>query len=516
MRIHAFIAASLIASAPVLATVAGEWRVNLLRGSTSQETVRASTQEAAWLACQAKIPNAATTSTSYTCQTPRYFATVTPNPAPTPTPTPTPTPVPTPTPTPTPAPTGVFFSDLTKGGPGAPLTICGKSVSSVAIGGIVATILAHQSANPAYDCARVIPTGSGAIAVAGAATGLTFTQTAGSVLYVSLAGDDTTAKAGDLTRPWRTVQRSTSERSGALAVAKAGDVIVLRGGTYSDIGFQSRWIRLLTTKDVAFVSFPGEAVTYTAGRGGGIHGPDSGHANQSTGITISGLKIVSPSTADSDGAPINMQYGANGWRLVNNDLSWPGASSSAKAGALTGHGSDVSVLGNHLHHVDGSQENHGYYIDGGDGNNGPYEIAYNLIEKVSAGNLLQTYDPLSNTGIRGVNVHDNELRDGGRYGLNLGEGTVSFTARNNLITNTGLAGVRLNMTSGSSTNILITANQLLNVNTKGSPSSSGAINCDSGVKAGSIVISGNKVTLGAGAKEVYSEYGDCSGLKYSP
>lgn len=446
----------------------------------------------------------------------KFVTKVTPTPAPTPTPTPTPTPVPTPTPTPTPVPTGAFFSDLTKAPAGAPITVCGKSVSSIAIGGIVSTILAHQSANPAYDCARVIPTGSGAITVNGAATGLNFTQTAGSVLYVSLTGDDTTAKAGDQSKPWRTVQRSTSERSGALGVAKAGDVIVLRGGDWRDIGFQSRWIRLLTTKDIAIVGYPGEAVTYTGGKGGGIHGPDSSHANQSTGITISGLKIVSPANADSDGAPINMQYGANGWRIVNVDLSWPGASTSAKAGGLTGHGSNVSVLGIRIHDVDGGQENHGYYIDGGDGENGPYEIAYNLIEKVAAGNLLQTYDPLDNIGIRGVNVHDNEFRDGGRYGLNLGEGTISFTARNNLIQNTALAGVRFNFTSGSSTSVLITNNTLLNVNTKGSPSSGGAINCDSGVKSGSIVVSANKITRGAGAKEDFQEYGECPAVKVIP
>lgn len=66
------------------ATVTGEWRVNLIRGSTTvQPASVGATQEAAWAACLARIPATATTSTSYKCQTPVYAATVTPDPPPT-------------------------------------------------------------------------------------------------------------------------------------------------------------------------------------------------------------------------------------------------------------------------------------------------------------------------------------------------------------------------------------------------------------------------------------------------
>jgi hypothetical protein len=69
----------------VYGATTGEWRVNLLRSGATQETLRASSQQAAWDACQARIPRAATSSTQYTCQTPRYVATVTPDtPAPVP------------------------------------------------------------------------------------------------------------------------------------------------------------------------------------------------------------------------------------------------------------------------------------------------------------------------------------------------------------------------------------------------------------------------------------------------
>ncbi len=63
-----------VATAAV-AGVTGEWRVNLLKSGTTQSTVTGATQEAAWAACQSKIP--AGTAGTYTCQTPRYVATVT-------------------------------------------------------------------------------------------------------------------------------------------------------------------------------------------------------------------------------------------------------------------------------------------------------------------------------------------------------------------------------------------------------------------------------------------------------
>lgn len=64
------------------AAVSGEWRVNLLRGSTTvQPYSSGATEAAAWQACQARIPRSAPAA-SYTCQTPRYVASVTPDPPP--------------------------------------------------------------------------------------------------------------------------------------------------------------------------------------------------------------------------------------------------------------------------------------------------------------------------------------------------------------------------------------------------------------------------------------------------
>ena len=60
--------------------VTGQWRVQLIRGSTTVGQGVGATEAAAWADCEAKIPRNATAPTVYACQTMRYYATVTPDP----------------------------------------------------------------------------------------------------------------------------------------------------------------------------------------------------------------------------------------------------------------------------------------------------------------------------------------------------------------------------------------------------------------------------------------------------
>lgn len=63
--------------------VTAEWRVNLIRGSTTVSPASVgATQEAAWAACQARIPTSAATTATYKCQTPVYVAIVSADPPP--------------------------------------------------------------------------------------------------------------------------------------------------------------------------------------------------------------------------------------------------------------------------------------------------------------------------------------------------------------------------------------------------------------------------------------------------
>lgn len=63
-----------------MAAVTGQWRVQLIRGSTAVGQGVGATESAAWADCEAKIPRSATSPTVYACQTMRYYATVTPDP----------------------------------------------------------------------------------------------------------------------------------------------------------------------------------------------------------------------------------------------------------------------------------------------------------------------------------------------------------------------------------------------------------------------------------------------------
>lgn len=68
---------SLLIVSPAYAAVVGEWQVNLLRGSTTQQPAsKGATQEAAWADCQQRIAAQPPSSSTWTCQTPRYVARV--------------------------------------------------------------------------------------------------------------------------------------------------------------------------------------------------------------------------------------------------------------------------------------------------------------------------------------------------------------------------------------------------------------------------------------------------------
>jgi hypothetical protein len=282
-----------------------------------------------------------------------------------------------------------------------------------------------------------------------------------------------------------------------LSAVKTGDVIVLDAGSYAGN------YRFMTKGGFAVTSAIGAKVVIN-----GVGGADESHAGQSANITLSNITFTGRNA--SDGCPINLQNGANGWRIVNNELTWPNAP-TAKCAGIAGNGSNVVVLGNFIHDITGGSENHGIYFDG----LGPYEVAYNLVQNVTGGNLVQTYDAWSSVGIKGLKLHDNYLINGGRYGINLSEQTVSVDAWANWIENTALAGVRLNIDGSFSVDIKIRENTLKNVNTKGSGSSHGAVNCDWQLTKGTALITLNKIKRGAGATSDYEEYGNCPNLSFT-
>ncbi len=323
------------------------------------------------------------------------------------------------------------------------------------------------------------------VVVNGVASNLnqTFTPTSGKVLFVSLSGNDATAVAGDINRPWRHLQDQAAG-SGAYFAMGAGDQVVIRGGEWSDaLGVDTTWMRASSNANarngtaaawIHVTAYPGpvngnaiEDVHYTtpAGKSGGIAGPWSAIAGTSGEYwSVSNLRMDVNAAAASDAAPINLQYTGGHWRVVNNELGpWPVAGvASAKAGGISGYGEDVKVLGNHIHDIGGTSalENHGIYVEGG---TTAWEIAYNWIHDITGGSLVQFNDAgaLAGTfvmphggvwtGFTGMRVHHNWLENAAKYGLNVADtgsinGQLELKAWNNVIIGTKLPPVRTNTT----------------------------------------------------------------------
>lgn len=303
----------------------------------------------------------------------------------------------------------------------------------------------------------------------------TFTPNNGRILFVALNGNDGTASFGDITRPWRYMQ--TSSRGGAYASMRAGDHVIIRGGDWSDIAFETAWLRFRDTTAngaagnwIHFTAYPGEQVTYTtpANAKGGFQGAASAYAD-TTGkyISISNLIMRVDENATTDAAPFNEQSGIGPWRVVNNEIGPWLSLKDARAGGYSGGGSSTNIFGNYIHDIrricdstnSGTSEfnskcsgsvgggesllNHGMYIDGGA--NGT-EIAYNYISNVLEGNLIQTYDSVGMDGILNISIHNNWCENAGKHGLNISDGTGgNLTIYNNVVIGAKYAGIRLNI-----------------------------------------------------------------------
>jgi hypothetical protein len=296
-------------------------------------------------------------------------------------------------------------------------------------------------------------------------TDQTFMVNPGRMLFVdNVAGNDSTAVAGDITHPFRHVQTSTLSQ-GAWGQVQPGDFIVLRGtGTpWTDVGFENYFMRFrdksgsaptgaAATGAIVVMGYPTEDAyirgTLAAGQKMGCISAINGQSYPGMGqwAVISNLRI------DCEGydGPISQEIYGHHWRVVNNDLAASTAptsgSSVPRMAGITGNGTGSVWLGNHIHDIQGSpQECHGIYIDG----DGSYEIAYNLVENIRSGNGFQIYVNGGNGSsvANNVNFHHNLIHDVSKHGINLADnaqnGIVVF---DNVVYNVQYAGIRFNTT----------------------------------------------------------------------
>ncbi len=315
-------------------------------------------------------------------------------------------------------------------------------------------------------------------------TDKTFRVNPGRVLFVdNVNGNDTTAVANDITHPWRHVQ--TPSLGGAYGTVLPGDFIVMRGTgtTWTDLGSNNSFLRFISKGGTAptgsagagpitVMAYPGENVQILNTANYGISGVDRSNtsfAAFATWITISGLHIE----GDGGAGPIALQVYADYWRIVNNELTAPTAT-TAKAGGVNGNGGYIAVYGNSIHDIaGGQQENHGIYIDGGsDIAAGSADLAYNHIYNISGGNGIQQYNNGSNGNFYPTNnilIHHNIIHDvTDKHGINIADGSGSgFLIYNNSVYNTYYSGIRFNTTDLN--NAKIYNNTFYNTNTASNP-----------------------------------------------
>ncbi len=324
------------------------------------------------------------------------------------------------------------------------------------------------------------------VSVGGVASNVdaTFTPTAGHVLFVSLAGSDSAARADDIAHPWRYLENAAAGQ-GAYFAMGAGDEVVIRGGDWSDTnGVDTTWMRFgagsaarngTASAWIHVTAYPGpingnaiEDVHYTtpANTSGGIAGPWSAIAGTSGEyVSVSNLRMEVAANANRDAAPINFQYTGGHWRVVNNELGpWiAGASATLNAAGISGHGDTMAVLGNHIHDIAGTTDlqNHGIYADTTAQN---WDVGWNWVHDITGGSLVQFNDneggagtyqlPHGGTwaGFTNILIHHNWLENAAKYGINFNDqgstkaGTYSGKVWNNVIIGTQQPPLRINST----------------------------------------------------------------------
>lgn len=319
----------------------------------------------------------------------------------------------------------------------------------------------------------------------------TFTPNPGRIIFASLSGSDLTGTPGDITKPYRHLQLDDAPAGpgrgtgGIYPILRAGDQVVIRGGNWSDAGFNTAWFRFRDplqqgsvptggagTGWIGFVGYPGEDVHYTTAHGnkGGFQGPGSafeGTCGDWTYFSNLHLDVNSGGGAQSDGAPINLQSMSERARIVNCELGpWPaGDSAFLNAACVTGQGNRVTISCNYLHDIEATadQQNHGIY--GGTSAYG-WDINFNWILNCIGGSGIQFNDSEGGTntkptqfgvwtGFTNMTIHHNWIENTAKYGLTFSDvgayqGDLSFRAWNNIFIKTGLAPMRLNTTTATS------------------------------------------------------------------
>jgi len=296
-----------------------------------------------------------------------------------------------------------------------------------------------------------------------------FTINPGRMIFVDpVDGDDDTAEVGNIEKPFRRIQTGGDFGGGAWGQVRAGDTLVLRGGTYVDQGFEDYFVRFMIRADgvpdrssgtpptgapgtgpITMIAYPNEDAFIDASADNNPSGALSGLNGEN--YPLAGKWIVIANLRVEGGGydgPISEEIHGDHWRIVNNELTattgvTSGPNPSRMAG-ITGNGEDGAWLGNHIHDIRGSEnEAHGIYIDG----DGSYDIGYNWIHDIHSGKGVQLYANGGNGSdvINHVAIHHNLIRGVTQFGINIADGSQDDIAIwNNIVLDAAVAGLRFN------------------------------------------------------------------------
>lgn len=368
-----------------------------------------------------------------------------------------------------------------------------------------------------------------------------FTVQPGNTYFVSLTGNDATGVVNDIAHPFRYWQQANGGTTftGIWATLGPGDTIVPRGGTWTDqVGFEGRLVRLQAHSGslptgatghgyIKIRNYPGPIlgnapeyvhVSVPAGGAGGIHGCSTSRAAMGYGkfVSISGLHIECDPTVLGDAGPINLQAGADGWRVHNCELGpWMStrlSPNNAKAGGVAGQGDGVVVRFNHIHDIGcdpAALENHGIYC--GDANDlcaQNWLISHNRIEDVPGGSTIQWNNTVSSGTFDGMKVHNNFLKNCAKYNVNLGTALRTAEIYNNVLEGAGYAAVRVD-DDVTGRDIKFTHNTIEQASCNSAYKTVFA-NTTSGLTHGSIDFSHNILVMQAGHDPELVSYTNCT------
>jgi len=370
-----------------------------------------------------------------------------------------------------------------------------------------------------------------------------FTVQPGDTYFVALTGNDALGVKNDIAHPFRYVQQANGGTTftGVWDPAnyRAGDTIVMREGDWTDqVGFENRLMRLQAHSGslptgvaghgyLKIRNYPGPIlgnapeyvhISVPAGGHGGIHGCSTSRAAMGYGkfVSISGLHIECDPTVLGDAGPINMQAGADGWRIHNCELGpWMStllAPDNAKAGGVAGQGDGAVIRFNHIHDIGcdpAALENHGIYA--GDANDlcaQNWLISYNWIENVPGGSSIQWNNTVSSGTFDGMVVHNNYLENCAKYNVNLGTALRTASIYNNVLDGAGYAAIRVD--DNVAGRLLYITHNTMRQRSCNSAYKTMFANTTSGLTNGSIHFAHNILAMGEGHDPELVSFTNCT------